>query len=129
MLDSGVYKIEGMPSKIESLYSSSFDGNPHTYASWEDCVMDFKYPVCISRIRLFPRSAMNIIESGHRYQLLYFIDSKWVEYKTFVAEYNYLDIDSVPAGTIYWLKNLDEGKEELPFFYKDGAQVFVNQNK
>lgn len=122
------YKIEGTPLNTESHYLSSFDGTPYTYASWEDCVVDFKYPVCISRIRLFPRTAMNIIESGHRYQLLYFRDGKWVEYETLVAKYNYLDIDSIPAETIYWLRNLDKGKEELPFFYKDGNQVFINQN-
>jgi hypothetical protein len=28
---------------------------------------------------------------------------------------------------MYWLRNLDHGKEEQPFFYRDGEQVFSNQ--
>lgn len=126
--EADVYKIEGTPVKKDSLLLLSFDGNPATYAGWEDLGMDFKYPVCISRIRLLPRTATNVIESGQRYQLLYFREGRWVEHRTLVSEYNYLDIDSVPAGTVYWLRNLDKGKEELPFFYEKGEQTFVNQN-
>lgn len=120
-------KVEGTPMKTGSLYVNFFDGNPETYARWGYLGMDFKFPVCISRIRLLPRTAMNIIEAGQQYQLLYFKESRWVEHKTLTSVYNYLDIDSVPSGTVYWLRNLDKGKEELPFFYKDGKQIFINQ--
>ena len=68
-----------------------------------------------------------MIEPGQLYRLLYFKDGKWIEHQTLVSEYNYLDFDSVPAGTVYWLRNLDKGKEELPFFYEDGKQIFINE--
>ena len=68
-----------------------------------------------------------MIEPGQRYQLLYFQNGKWMEHATVVSEYNYVDFDSVPAGTVYWLRNLDKGNEELPFFYEGGKQVFINQ--
>lgn len=70
---------------------------------------------------------MNIIEIGQQYQLLYFKDDKWIEHKTLITEYNYLDIDSVPSGTVYWTRNLNKGKEELPFFYRGDKQIFINQ--
>lgn len=120
-------KVVGTPMKTGPYYSNFFDGNPETYTRWGYLGMDFKSPVCITRIRLLPRTALNIIEPGQRYQLLYFKDGKWVEHETLVSDYNYLDFDSVPAGTIYWLRNLDKGKEELPFFYENGKQIFINQ--
>lgn len=120
-------KVEGSPMKTGSLYANFFDGNPETYTRWGYLGMDFKSPVCISRIRLLPRTAMNIIEIGQQYQLLYFKDDKWIEHKTLITEYNYLDIDSVPSGTVYWIRNLNKGKEELPFFYRGGKQIFINQ--
>lgn len=70
---------------------------------------------------------MNTIEPGNHYQLLYYANRRWIEFKNINSEYNFLDIDSVPSNTIYWLRNLDKGKEELPFFYKNGKQIFINE--
>lgn len=122
-----VMKVVGTPMKTGPFYSNFFDENPQTFTRWGYMGMDFKLPVCITRIRLLSRTALNMIESGHRYRLLYFKDGNWIEHQTLVSEYNYLDFDSVPAGTVYWLRNLDKGKEELPFFYEDGQQIFINE--
>ena len=120
-------KVEGTPMKTGPLYSNFFDGDPETYTRWGYLGMDFKSPVCVSRIRLLPRTALNMIEPSQRYQLLYFKDGSWIEHAILVSRYNYLDIDSVPAGTVYWLRNLDKGNEELPFFYENGKQIFINR--
>ena len=120
-------KIVGKPMDTGPLYANFFDENSETYARWGYLGMDFGSPVCITRIRLLPRTALNMIEPGQRYQLLYFQNGKWMEHATVVSEYNYVDFDSVPAGTVYWLRNLDKGNEELPFFYEGGKQVFINQ--
>ena len=122
-----VMKVMGTPMKTGPSYSNFFDENPETYTRWGYMGMDFKSPACITRIRLLPRTALNMIEPGQRYRLLYFKDGKWIEHKTLLSEYNFLDLDSVPAGTIYWLRNLDKGKEELPFFYEKGKQIFINE--
>ena len=130
MINAGTHeemKVVGTPMKTGPYYSNFFDGNPETYTRWRFLGMDFKSPVCITQIRLLPRTALNMIEPGQRYRLLYFKDGKWIEHQTLVSEYNYLDFDSVPAGTVYWLRNLDKGKEELPFFYEDGKQIFINE--
>lgn len=120
-------KICGTPKRTSPQYMNSFDGNPNTYARWRYFGMDFKYPVCMSSIRLLPRNSMNGIEPGKHYQLLYYNNRRWIEFKNINPEYHFLDIDSIPSNTIYWLRNLDEGKEELPFFYEDGKQIFINE--
>ena len=120
-------KINGEPMHTGVLYYKAYDSDPETFARWGFFGMDFKHPVCITHIRLLPRTATNIIEPGYRYLLLYYHENQWVELKEIVSKYNFLEVDSVPAGTIYWLKNLDKGKEELPFFYMDGRQVFINE--
>lgn len=120
-------KAIGTPIKTGPLYANFFDGNPETFARWKRLGIDFKSPICITQIRLLPRTAINIIEPNCNYKLLYFKDNQWIEYQNITSEYNYLDIDSIPANTIYWLRNLDKGKEELPFFYKNGKQIFINQ--
>jgi hypothetical protein len=43
------------------------------------------------------------------------------------ANYHFLEFDDLPRGTLYWLRNLDHGKEEQPFYYTDGRQIFSNQ--
>lgn len=63
---------------------------------------------------------MNVIEPKEHYQLLYYKCGEWIKLSDYTSKYNYLDIDSVPEGTIYWLRNLDKGKEELPFFIRRG---------
>lgn len=120
-------KIEGIPMKTGPLYANFFDGNPETYTRWGYLGMDFQTPVCVDRIRILPRTALNIIEPKQQYQLLYFRNGQWVEHKMIVSEYNFLDVDSVPEGTVYWLRNLDKGREELPFYYKNGKQIFINE--
>lgn len=120
-------RINGEPMHTGVLYYKAYDGNPETFARWGFFGMDFKQPVCITHIRLLPRTATNVIEPGCHYRLLYYQNNQWVEFKEVISEYNFLDIDSVPANTIYWLMNLDKGKEELPFFYRNGRQVFINE--
>ncbi len=120
-------KIEGTPLQAGPLYYKVYDGDPETFIESPYLGMDFETPVCISHIRFLPRNAMNTIEPGCRYRLLYYQDNEWRVHATKKAIYNFVDFSDVPAGTVYWLRNLDKGKEELPFFYIDGKQVFINE--
>ncbi|WP_455586330.1 hypothetical protein [Bacteroides sp.] len=120
-------KVCGEPMKTGPFYFHFYDNNPESFARWGFLGMDFKEPICISKIRLLPRTAINIVEPNYHYQLLYFNGKEWIEHKTIISKYNFIDVDSVPKNTIYWLRNLDKGKEELPFFYEQGKQVFINQ--
>lgn len=125
--EKDLVKIEGAPLQAGPLYFKVYDGDPETFIESPYLGMDFKTPVCISRIRFLPRNAMNTIEPGCRYQLLYYRDDEWIEHGMEKAVYNFIDFSDVPTGTIYWLRNLDKGKEELPFFYLGGKQVFINE--
>lgn len=68
-----------------------------------------------------------MIVAGNSYLLMYYDGSEWKEHLPIIyAETNYLDFTDVPVATLYWLRNLTNGKEELPFFYRDGKQYFLH---
>jgi hypothetical protein len=103
-----------------------FDGDMLTFSNQKWAGMDFGKPVKINRIRLAPRNADNGIAVGDHYQLFYW-DDEWISAGIQQAEYSFLDFKGVPSNTLYWLRNLDHGKEEQPFFFTNGKQIFSNQ--
>lgn len=119
------YKFDGQ-MLAERPDSSAFDGNMLTYSSKMWVGMDMGRRVTVDRIRVAPRNANNGIVPGNRYQLLYW-DGRWVPHSTTVATHNYVTFGEVAGNTLYWLRNLDHGREEQPFFYSGGKQVFANQ--
>lgn len=119
------YRINGIPIKTGRYAETAFDNNPKTYLAAASLGMDFETPVQISRIRFLPRTANNMIVPGNSYLLLYY-DKGWKEFATIRAEDDYLDFNNVPAATLFWLRNLTEGKEELPFFYINDRQYFLH---
>ena len=121
------YKITGTPMKTGPQRKNAVDGNLDTFVESVGVGTDFHVPVCVIGIQIYPRNARNGIEPGNEYQLLYYDNGGWVEHSRTVAAYNFIDADSVPSGTMYWLRNLSAGKEELPFFYSNGKQVFINE--
>ena len=123
--DNQYVKVKGTPMRSGPLRYQACDENLDTYIESSWFGMEFTEPVCVKAIQLYPRNARNGIEPGNRYKLLYYNDGKWIEHAISQSIYNYLDFDSVPGETIYWLQNLDQGKEELPFFYYDGKQIFI----
>lgn len=120
-----LYRINGVPIRTGSKPEYAFDNNYNTYVGAASIGMDFKTPVQITSIRFVPRNANNMIVPGNSYMLLYY-DGEWKEHKVLRAEHQYLDFENVPVATLYWLRNLTEGKEELPFFYIDGKQYFLH---
>lgn len=101
-----------------------YDQNMQTASSRPDIYLNLEFPVRIKTIRMAPLNAENSIIPGNRYKLLYW-DNGWIEIDTMRANYNYLKFRNMPLNKIYWLKNLDQGVEELPFIYKDGKQLFI----
>lgn len=105
--------------------SAAFDGNMLTYTTKKWTGMEFERPVRINRIRVAPRNAHNEIVRGDNYKLFYW-DNTWIPLTTKKANQNFIIFDEVPSNTVYWLRNIDHGKEEQPFFYMDNKQVFSN---
>jgi hypothetical protein len=120
------YKLNGtiIGDRKDSL---AFDGNNLTYTFQKVLTLDFGKQEKVNRIRILPRNADNGIVIGNRYELFYW-DNEWKSCGEKSAKYNFVQFGNIPAGTIYWLRNSTKGQEEQPFFYKDGKQVFVNDN-
>lgn len=119
------YKYSG---KIvaENPDSTAFDGNMLTFSLQKWVGLDLGVPRNINRIRIAPRNAHNGIVPGDNYQLLFW-NNGWIPSEIKRAKYNYIEFENIPCYTLYWLRNLDHGKEEQPFFYKNGKQLFSNQ--
>lgn len=66
-----------------------------------------------------------MIVIGDKYTLYYY-DKGWKHVGTQVASANYLTFENIPENCIYWLSNLSNGNEELPFFYQGNRQFFIN---
>ncbi len=110
----------------EASDSTLYDGDILTFCNRKWIGLDVFRPQVIDRIRIVPRTAHNGIVAGDNYQLFYW-DNEWISAGTQQAVYNFLEFNDVPVHTLYWLRSLDHGKEEQPFFYEDGKQVFINQ--
>lgn len=106
--------------------STVFDGNMLTWSGEKWVGLDLGAPQNIKRIRIAPRNANNGIVAGDNYELYYW-NNGWLPAGHRQAQYNYIEFENVPSNTLYWLRNLDHGKEEQPFFYVEDKQVFSNQ--
>jgi len=126
MLCGPWYRFTGM-AHSEKRCLKAFDGDMLTYSSQKWIGMDMMKPVRVERVRIAPRNAHNGIVPGHRYQLLYWNDA-WMPFGQETATGNYVKFENVPSNTIYWLRNLDHGREEQPFFYTNNRQIFINAN-
>ncbi|MDL2241281.1 discoidin domain-containing protein [Bacteroidales bacterium OttesenSCG-928-L03] len=124
-------KLNG--ENIGSPYRSSLnavDGNLETSfsksnykAGWVG--LDLGDPYYITRVRFCPRSDTNFILEGDNYELKYWNEGKWNSVGIKKAEqYNYINFENIPSGTIYLLSDLSKGKEERIFTYVDGKQVW-----
>ena len=123
-VDKQYYKFMGIELADQSC-KEAFDGDMLTYTSQKWIGMDMQHTVKVEKIRIVPYNANNGIVKGDRYQLFYW-DNKWKPVGIKKAEYNFVQFSKVPSNTLYWLRNLDNGKEELPFFYINDKQVFTS---
>lgn len=109
---------------------AAFDGNLLTYFDapvWDGCWvgMDFGSPVAIRRIDFVPRGDGNSIDKGDVYELCIWDNGGWKPLARQTAtDMVSLEFTGVPAGGVYLLRDLTKGKEERPFTYGNGRQVW-----
>ncbi len=125
-------EIIGYPSAAEwdNPYTNAIDGDLDTFfekdkrrEGWVG--LELKKPYIITRIRFCPRSDTNFILEGDTYEMKYWNNNRWNSVGTKVAEqYNYINFEGVPAGTMYLLHNLSRGKEERIFTFENAEQVW-----
>lgn len=127
---SNLHKLNGVlisnnPNASLGRLSKGFDGNMESYSKDRWVGIDFGTPKQIDAIRYAARNANNRVNIGDVYRLFYY-DGGWIKHSEQKAKYNFLTFTNVPSGTMYWLRNLTKGKEELPFVFYKGKQLFVN---
>jgi len=118
--------FQDMPDKTKY---SAFDGDALTYyfaqeASDAWAGLEFDKPQRISRIRYWFRYDDNTIREGDHYELLYWDENDWISAGRQTATDTLLYFNQIPSGTLYWLRNHTRGREERPFTYEDGKQVW-----
>lgn len=85
--------------------------------------IDFGKQVTVSKIRYLPSHDSNSIQVGENYELSYWSNG-WTSLGTQTAKQKYLEY-RVPANALFWLHNLDTGKEERVFTIdENGEQVW-----
>jgi hypothetical protein len=106
-----------------------FDGNPLTYfealapdGSWVGLAFDS--PQKMEQIRYLFRNDDNSIRQGDEYELLYWNEGQWVSAGQQTGDTSFLLYKQIPSKTMYWLRNHTRGREERPFTYANGKQIF-----
>ena len=107
-------------------WKAEYDGNMQTAPSaYPNITLKLKEPQMVTHVRFSPKNADNGICAGDEYELRYW-DDGWMSCGTAEAEYEYIEFENVPRGKLYWLVNLSQGKEEMPFVIgEQGLQRFV----
>ena len=91
-------------------------------AAWAGLALDSVYQIDV--IRYIFRNDDNNVRKGDRYELLYLSGGRWLSAGIQTADTISLHYENVPSNTLYWLRNHTRGKEERPFTYEDGIQVW-----
>lgn len=105
-----------------------FDGDPLTYFELPGGLdlwvgLDFGKPTSISCIEFCPRNDDNEISPGDEYELFYWND-RWISLGKQTASDYTLEYTNVPKGALLWLRDLTRGREERPFTYENGIQIW-----
>lgn len=125
-------EIEGLPlfPNYVDLDTSKniYDGNPLTYFEISgviDMWMGYAFNKAekVGYVGFCPRTDDNDISPGDIYELFYW-DNEWKSLgRQFATDY-ILKYNDVPQGALLWLRNLTKGKEERPFTFEDGKQIW-----
>lgn len=109
-------------------WAKEYDGNMQTApGAYPNITLTLDEPQVVTAVRFSPLNADNGIKAGNTYRLNYW-DNGWVPCGVKTAAYEFVEFNSVPANKLYWLENLTEGKEEMPFVIIDGKQQFIYGN-
>ncbi|MDE5611005.1 MAG: hypothetical protein K2I90_03190 [Odoribacter sp.] len=119
-------EMKGKVMNVDSVNAVAlWDDDPLTNATVSWAGMDFGEARQVSQVRLLPRNDANGIYPGNEYELFYYdFPRGWISLGIKNPTGNELEYEKVPAGTLYWLRNLTTGKEERIFTWEDGQARF-----
>jgi hypothetical protein len=93
-------------------------GFEHAYVGFR-----FDQPTHITRVALLSRNDGNQIVAGEIYELMVW-NMGWKSLGVKTATGQFLEYSKIPSGGFYWLKNLSNGTEELPFMIVENGEQF-----
>ena len=106
-------------------WAKEYDGNMQTAPGvYRNITLSLNEPQVVKTVRFAPLNADNGIKSGNTYVLRYW-ENGWRFCGRTEAKYEYVEFEQVPKNKLYWIDNLTEGKEEMPFIIVGGKQVFI----
>jgi len=115
--------------QINNTKYAVFDNDPLSFyaaiesdSAWAGLAFDKSYQ--IDAIRYIFRNDDNNIRVGDTYELFYHRNRQWVSAGKQTADTTLLHYENVPSNTLYWLRNHTRGREERPFIYVEGKQIF-----
>lgn len=105
-----------------------FDNDPLTYYELKANLdlwvgVDLKKANDFAFIEFAPRNDDNSVFPGNVYELFYWND-EWISLGVQEAADYDISFDNVPQNALLWLRNLTKGREERPFTYEDGRQIW-----
>lgn len=117
--------FEGLPR-----LTNVVDGDSLTYLELTGLTdvwvgLDFGKEVEVGSVEFSPRTDDNDVSPGDNYELLYWDGQAWESIGVDRAKGYEICFDKVPVGALLWLRDLTKGKEERPFLYKDGVQIWL----
>lgn len=114
--DAGPYQMEQMPQ---------YDYNPLTSAGgYPFFNLKLHTPQKVEAVNYMAMHANNTITPEHEYILFYW-DGKWKECGHSKALYEYVEFKGIPSDKLYWLYDVSEGQEEIPFLVRNNHQCFI----
>lgn len=120
-------KVEQTLPKIK--LKNCYDNDPLTFITSSgkggSITFDLGSSVVLDRIVYMPRNDDNFIRPSDIYELYYQAGEKgWVLLGRQLADSAYLTYSNVPGNALLYLHNVTRGREEFPFYMKEGKQVF-----
>jgi hypothetical protein len=122
----------GDPGVYKHGYKEACDGDRNTYfqktykgPGYMGIDLGVNNEKQVTKIRFCPRNDTNDIKAGDNYELFYWDNNTWVSLGTQKGiDMKPLIFKKIPIGTLFWLRDLTEGKEERIFTYENGKQVW-----
>lgn len=113
--------------QISDKTNKAYDGDMTTSPTDSTSIsLSLEYPLRLVGVNLAPINADNAITLGHDYQLYTWSDTKgWELHSTQRAYSESITFRNTPKGSLFWLKDISKGQEEMPFKINDMVQTFI----
>lgn len=112
----------------DSTMTAIFDNNPLTYYQVNGGIdlwigADMHRATKVGAIIFAPRNDDNSVVPADNYELFYW-NNKWNSLGQKKSTGDNIIYNNVPKDALLWLRNLTKGREERPFTYENGRQVW-----